>query len=81
MWARLLKALGLIQPDFVVAVREWLRNTEPRRLVVDSQCLGQEDDHWIVRIFYQGFLVTTDLMQITELPCGPDSPYFIFGRK
>ena len=93
MWTRFLKALGLIEPDCCRAVREWLQNSESTLELHGAECLGQEGDRWIVRIFYQDparlckpspyrvFWVSAELKQITELPCGPDSPYYIFGRK
>jgi hypothetical protein len=55
--------------------------------------LRKEPDRFVVAVFYEQrgvitmpdpyrlYAVSNDYQRVSELPCGPESPYWIKGRK
>jgi hypothetical protein len=93
MWTSLLNFLGLVEPKHCTAVRTALRQREPTFEILGTNLLRHEADNWIVAIFfrepnvqvkpprYKVFSVSDDMSRIDELPCGPNSRYWIRGRN
>lgn len=92
---RLLQFLsfGLYEPKQCKAARTQLSQREPNLRILETRLIKRETHTWIVAVFfeephapvrpsrYKLFSVSDDLSMIVELPCGPDSPYWIKGRK
>jgi hypothetical protein len=89
----LLHKLGLIEPQSCRVARAQLRERYPGFLPRDARLLASESDRCVVAVFYQEpdkitrpmkyklFGVSPDLTIVTELPCTPESPYWIRDRK
>lgn len=92
-WISLLEFLGLHEPQHCNVVRTVFSQREPTMQVVGTKLLKREENRCIVAIFFQEpnkrvkparyklFSVSNDTSTIEELPCDPNSPYWIRGRK
>jgi len=70
-----------------------LAQDHPDCTAVDRRTLRTEPDRFIVAVFYEQrgvivrpvryrlYAVSNDYQRVSELPCGPESPYWIKGRK
>jgi hypothetical protein len=92
MWTSLLNFFGFFEHKHCTAVRTALRQREPTFEILETKLLRREADKWIVAVLfrsqtqvkpprYKVFSVSDDMSRIDELPCGPNSPYWIRGRK
>jgi hypothetical protein len=90
---RLLKAIGLIELPPCRIARQALRNDYPTYMPIGTRLRATEPRRYVVAVFYKEpeivhrpspyklYEVSPDLTTATEVPCNPESPYWIQDRK
>src|SRR5438132_7796812 len=93
MWNQLLQFLGLNDAPACRVAREAFGRLRPTWVNCGARVIKREVGRRVVAVFYQEpdvlvrprryklFSVSNDLSSVEELPCNPNSPYWIKGRR
>lgn len=88
-----LEWVGLYSPPAYTAARERFGSQYPTYTACGIEIRSREHARLVVAIYYQEpglvtrppryklYAIGNDLSEVSEIPCDPDSPYWIRGRK
>jgi hypothetical protein len=92
MFNRLLQLIGLIDTPPGKVARLQFQEEYPEYKIAETRIRAAESNRFVVAVFYTTpypvrpipyklYAVNRDLREVEELPCNPDSPYWIRGRR